>query len=268
MASTAHLGTAQGGCLAAASPRPGIRELDEAVTRRQYGYASVDDYYAAASSDQRLPLIATPLLLLNAYDDPIAPRLAEEWFRALPVPGRVAPQPSWASAALPAPARDCSALPHDAPRIYLLVRARAQVPGASLCDAIAHARANEQVVMALTSHGGHLGWCERTDPWGGPAWTERVVAPAGCHRALATAVSQSTSGGSQGRVKARAGLMSFAWGPSTAEQELCGLSPTRCAAFWRRRSASSRRRRAIRSAASFLTRVSALWVAGSSACVF
>ena len=31
-----------------------IRELDEAVTRRQYGYASVDDYYAAASSDQRL----------------------------------------------------------------------------------------------------------------------------------------------------------------------------------------------------------------------
>ncbi len=45
-----------------------IRELDEALTRRQYGYASVDDYYAAASSDQRLVHIATPLLLLNAYD--------------------------------------------------------------------------------------------------------------------------------------------------------------------------------------------------------
>ena len=38
------------------------RELDEALTRRQYGYASVDDYYAAASSDQRLQSITTPLL--------------------------------------------------------------------------------------------------------------------------------------------------------------------------------------------------------------
>jgi len=97
-----------------------IRDIDEALTRRQYGYASVDDYYAAASSDQRLPLITTPLLLLNAYDDPI-------------------------------------------------------VPGASLCGALAHARANEHIVMALTSHGGHLGWCERADPWAGPSWTERVA---------------------------------------------------------------------------------------------
>jgi alpha-beta hydrolase superfamily lysophospholipase len=46
----------------------------------------------------RLPLINTPLLLLNAYDDPI-------------------------------------------------------VPGASLVDAVAHARVNEHIVMALTSHG-------------------------------------------------------------------------------------------------------------------
>ena len=90
------------------------------MTRRQYGYASVDDYYAAASSDQRLPLIATPLLLLNAYDDPI-------------------------------------------------------VPGGSLCDAIERARANPHLVLALTSHGGHLGWCEESDPWGAPAWTERVA---------------------------------------------------------------------------------------------
>ena len=28
--------------------------------------------------------------------------------------------------------------------------------------------------MAITSHGGHLGWCDRGDPWGGPRWTERV----------------------------------------------------------------------------------------------
>jgi len=103
-----------------ASTARSIRELDEAVTRRQYGYASVDDYYAAASSDQRLALIAAPTLLLNAYDDPI-------------------------------------------------------VPGASLCAALAAARANPQLLMALTSHGGHLGWCERADPWGGSAWCERAA---------------------------------------------------------------------------------------------
>ena len=97
-----------------------IRELDEAVTRRQYGYASVDEYYAAASSDQRIPLVGAPLLLLNAFDDPI-------------------------------------------------------VPGASLGDAIAHARANPNVLLALTSHGGHMGWCDRDSPWDGPSWTERAA---------------------------------------------------------------------------------------------
>ena len=103
-----------------ASTADSIRALDEAVTRRQYGYASVDDYYAAASSDQRLRSIETPLLLLNAFDDPI-------------------------------------------------------VPGPSLLGALDAARENENIVMAVTSHGGHLGWCERDDPWGGPAWTERVA---------------------------------------------------------------------------------------------
>ena len=48
---------------------------------------------------------------------------------------------------------------------------------------IEHARANENVLLALTSHGGHLGWCEREDSeqggasklqWGGPAWVEKV----------------------------------------------------------------------------------------------
>ena len=36
------------------------------------------------------------------------------------------------------------------------------------------ARDNPQLLMAITSHGGHLGWCDRGDPWGGPRWTERV----------------------------------------------------------------------------------------------
>ena len=97
-----------------------IRELDEAVTRRQYGYASVDDYYASASSDQRLHLITTPTLLLNAFDDPI-------------------------------------------------------VPGWSLCRAMDAARDNPNLLMAVTSYGGHLGWAERADPWGNPAWAERTA---------------------------------------------------------------------------------------------
>ena len=54
----------------------------------------------------------------------------------------------------------------------------AQVPGSSLRLAAEHARANPQLLMAVTAHGGHLGWCERDDPWGrwaGPAWCERAV---------------------------------------------------------------------------------------------
>ena len=32
-----------------------------------------------------------------------------------------------------------------------------------------------QVMMAVTSHGGHLGWCDRGEGWGGPGWVERVA---------------------------------------------------------------------------------------------
>ena len=97
-----------------------IRQLDEGVTRRQYGYASVDEYYENASSDQRLGMVETPLLCLNAYDDPIA-------------------------------------------------------PGASLIRALRNARDNPNVLLGITAHGGHLGWCERGDPWGGSTWVERAT---------------------------------------------------------------------------------------------
>ena len=105
-----------------ASTAESIRELDEAVTRRQYGYASVDDYYASASSDQRLGLVKAPLLCMNAYDDPIA-------------------------------------------------------PGSTMQPALANAKANPNVLMAITAHGGHLGWVDQGDalPWGGPGWVERAV---------------------------------------------------------------------------------------------
>jgi len=97
-----------------------IRELDEALTRRQFGYASVDEYYADASSDQRFGQVSTPLLLMNAYDDPI-------------------------------------------------------VPGFSLARGLANAKANPNVMVAITSYGGHLGWCDRQEPWGGCQWVERAV---------------------------------------------------------------------------------------------
>ena len=65
-------------------------------------------------------MIETPLLCLNAYDDPIA-------------------------------------------------------PGASLIRALRNARDNPNVLVGITAHGGHLGWCEPGDPWGGSAWVERAT---------------------------------------------------------------------------------------------
>ena len=64
-----------------------IRELDEAVTRRQFGYTSVDEYYAGASSDQRLPSVRTPLLLLNACAE-ITPRSRRDHAEITPISRR------------------------------------------------------------------------------------------------------------------------------------------------------------------------------------
>ena len=49
-----------------------VREFDEAITRRSFGFASVDDYYRASGSAARLPSVAVPLLCVQAADDPIA----------------------------------------------------------------------------------------------------------------------------------------------------------------------------------------------------
>ena len=43
-----------------------IREIDEAITRRCFGFDTVDDYYGHASSDQRLHLIDVPCMMINA----------------------------------------------------------------------------------------------------------------------------------------------------------------------------------------------------------
>jgi predicted alpha/beta-fold hydrolase len=50
-----------------------VREFDEFVTRRLFGYESVDQYYIDASPCRFVHEIQTPLLCINATDDPVAP---------------------------------------------------------------------------------------------------------------------------------------------------------------------------------------------------
>lgn len=51
-----------------------IREFDEAVVAPMFGYRDVDDYHSAASvSKKAFEYIKTPLLCLNASDDPFSP---------------------------------------------------------------------------------------------------------------------------------------------------------------------------------------------------
>lgn len=50
-----------------------LRRFDAMITTPMYNYASVDDYYANASSRPRLGNIKHPLLILHAMDDPFVP---------------------------------------------------------------------------------------------------------------------------------------------------------------------------------------------------
>lgn len=97
-----------------------IRAIDEALTAPCFGFDGVDSYYQFSSAHQRLSQVQTPLLLVNAADDPIA-RLG-----------------------------DVNAL-------------------------VADVTANPNLIFALTTHGGHLGWVDPADPRGEPAWMQRTA---------------------------------------------------------------------------------------------
>eukprot|EP00434_Breviolum_minutum_P028547 symbB.v1.2.025253.t1/scaffold2395.1/size82271/1 len=48
-----------------------IRDVDEALVRRMFGYSSVDEYYYQASLARRLDDVQVPLLMISAADDPM-----------------------------------------------------------------------------------------------------------------------------------------------------------------------------------------------------
>eukprot|EP00887_Chlorella_sp_A99_P007801 scaffold20.g7801.t1 len=53
-----------------------IREFDDAITRIAFDWPSVDAYYEGSSSSLVVPDIRIPLLVIQAEDDPIAPKEA------------------------------------------------------------------------------------------------------------------------------------------------------------------------------------------------
>jgi len=93
-----------------------IRDVDEAITRKVFGYDSVDDYYHHASCFRRLGHVDVPLLLVSAADDPMST--------------------GW-------------------------------IP-------IREVRDNENLLLAYTEHGGHLGW-QDAENCGRSCWAEQAV---------------------------------------------------------------------------------------------
>nr|XP_025888266.1 embryogenesis-associated protein EMB8 isoform X2 [Solanum lycopersicum] len=50
-----------------------VREFDDGLTRVSFGFKSVDDYYSNSSSSDSITNVCTPLLCIQAANDPIAP---------------------------------------------------------------------------------------------------------------------------------------------------------------------------------------------------
>jgi predicted alpha/beta-fold hydrolase len=52
-------------------PRPGLKDIDEHYTAPEGGFKDASDYYKACSSQQFLPSIRIPTLVIAAMDDPV-----------------------------------------------------------------------------------------------------------------------------------------------------------------------------------------------------
>ncbi|XP_031095989.1 embryogenesis-associated protein EMB8 [Ipomoea triloba] len=50
-----------------------VKEFDEGLTRVSFGFKSADDYYSNSSSSDSIKSVCTPLLCIQAANDPIAP---------------------------------------------------------------------------------------------------------------------------------------------------------------------------------------------------
>ncbi|KNA16020.1 hypothetical protein SOVF_093030 [Spinacia oleracea] len=50
-----------------------LREFDEGLTRVSFGFKSAYDYYLHSSSSDSIKHVCTPLLCIQAANDPIAP---------------------------------------------------------------------------------------------------------------------------------------------------------------------------------------------------
>ncbi|KAM0059934.1 putative alcohol O-acetyltransferase [Helianthus debilis subsp. tardiflorus] len=123
-----------------------IREFDEALTSVSFGFKSVDDYYLKSSSSDSIQHVRTPLLCIQAENDPIAP-----------------------ARGIPREAIDVCLTLH--PNILknnsknILTR----------CYLMFFFQANSNCMLIVTPEGGHLGWVAGDDaPFGCP-WTDPVV---------------------------------------------------------------------------------------------
>ncbi|KAK0151414.1 Protein ABHD1 [Merluccius polli] len=116
-----------------------IREFDERFTSVVNGYKSCADYYIDANPDVRLPRTTTPVLCLNAADDPLCPEnTCLNLIDSLPSPTPTPPPP----------------------------------PLKGLPMAMVQHLAN--VALLVTAHGGHLGFLEGLLPLG-ECYMDRLV---------------------------------------------------------------------------------------------
>jgi len=66
-------GRERGACLESALKSTSLTEFDEYVTRRHFGFTSVDEYYDKSGSHWSIPDVRVPLLVVNAANDPVSP---------------------------------------------------------------------------------------------------------------------------------------------------------------------------------------------------